>query len=162
MSSIMPKTVDIVNKNGPPTTTGSEVLELVHALMHGYRSLQYRILRDGPHDITHMDAKVLGFFCTHPGATQRDLVQHSGRDKAQMARLVKTLCDKGLLARAADADDKRQVRLSPTADGQAVQRLLRQQAGRLGATATAGLSDAECAQLATLLGRVKANLDAAG
>lgn len=159
MSSIMPKTVDIVNK--PGHSAASDVLELVHAVMHGYRSLQYRILRDGPHAITHMDAKVLGFFSAHPGATQRDLAQHSGRDKAQIARLIKTLCDKGLLARAADDADKRQVCLSLTEDGQTVQRLLGQQAGRLDAMAAAGLSEAERAQLATLLRRVKANLDAA-
>jgi hypothetical protein len=37
-----------------------------------------------------MEGKVLGFFARHPGATQRDLAQHSGRDKAQLARLIKS------------------------------------------------------------------------
>jgi hypothetical protein len=34
-----------------------------------------------------MEGKVLGFFARHPGATQRDLAQHSGRDKAAVATL---------------------------------------------------------------------------
>ena len=58
MSSIMRKNVDIVNQ----TAKDDDVLELVHAVMHDYRSLQYRFLRDGPLDITHMDGKVIGYF----------------------------------------------------------------------------------------------------
>ncbi len=163
MSSIMRKSVDIVNHpRRAPTDAGDDVLDSVHALMHAYRSLQYRALRDGPHDITHMDAKVLGFFARHPGATQRDLALHSGRDKAQLARLVKSLCDKGLLARTSDAEDRRQVRLALTDAGRDVQQVLRTQACRLTATATAGLTEADRAQLATLLERVRANLEAAG
>jgi len=156
MSPIMRKQVDIVNHH--PRTPETDVLELVHAVMHDYRSLQYRFLRDGPHEITHMDGKVLGFFGRRPGATQSDLSQHSGRDKAQLARLIKGLRERGLLQAQADENDKRTVRLSLTADGQAVQRALALQARRLSGQAVAGLSTAERDQLAALLQRVKANL----
>ena len=152
----MRKSVDIVNHS--PAGAEAEVLELVHAVMHDYRSLQYRFLRDGPHEITHMDGKVLGYFGRHPGATQSELAQHSGRDKAQLARLIKGLRERGLLQAQADENDRRTVRLSLTADGQAVQRALAQQAKRLGGQAVAGLSAAERSQLAALLQRVKANL----
>lgn len=127
--------------------------------MHTYRAKQYRFLRDGPHDITHMDGKVLGYFGRHPGATQSDLAQHSGHDKAQMARLIKGLRDRGLLDGEVDDADRRNVRLSLTADGQAVQRALRQQAQRVGAQAVSGLSAADRQQLLALLRRVKNNLD---
>lgn len=156
MSPIMRKQVDNVNHHC--RTPETDVLELVHAVMHDYRSLQYRFLRDGPHEITHMDGKVLGFFGRRPGATQSDLAQHSGRDKAQLARLIKGLRERGLLQAQADEADKRTVRLSLTADGQAVQRALALQARRLSGQAVAGLSAAERDQLAALLQRVKANL----
>ena len=123
------------------------MLELIHTVMHQYRSRQYRALRDGPHDITHMDGKVLGFFERHPGATQSELAQHSGRDKAQLARLIKGLRDAGLLAAVADEADRRNVRLSLTAAGQTVQRELREQAALLSAKAVAGLAKAEQAHL---------------
>jgi len=139
--------------------TDADILELVHELMHEYRSLQYRFLRDGPHDITHMDGKVLGFFGRHPGATQSDLAEHSGRDKAQLARLIKGLRDRDLLTGEVDESDRRSVRLALTADGQAVQKALRQQAKRLGDKAVAGLSAKEKEELATLLQRVKSNLE---
>ena len=135
-----------------------DVLELVHAVMHQVRSRQYRVLRDGPHDITHMDGKVLGYFGRHAGATQSDLAQHSGRDKAQLARLVKGLRDRGLLAGAADADDRRNLRLTLTPAGVALQAQLQQQAQQVARQAMAGLDAEERAQLVALLQRVQANL----
>lgn len=153
----MRKSLDIVNQSN--RAVEDDVLELVHTVMHSYRSQQYRLLRDGPHDITHMDGKVLGYFGRHAGATQKDLALHSGRDKAQLARLIKGLRDRGLLAAEADEADRRNVRLSLTADGQSVQRALQQQARRLSARAVAGLSATDQRQLRALLQRVSSNLD---
>ncbi len=146
--------------SSPTKTALPDPLDIMHSVMHQYRALQYRFLRDGPHDITHMDGKVLGYFGRHPGATQSDLAQHTGRDKAQLARLIKGLRDQGLLQGDVDADDRRSVRLSLTADGLAVQKELRQQAKRLSQKAVEGLSDAEQHQLLALLERVRGNLGA--
>ena len=66
--------------SSPTKTALPDPLDIMHSVMHQYRALQYRFLRDGPHDITHMDGKVLGYFGRHPGATQSDLAQHTGRD----------------------------------------------------------------------------------
>jgi DNA-binding MarR family transcriptional regulator len=142
----------------PIKTTLLDPLDIMHSVMHQYRALQYRFLRDGPHDITHMDSKVLGYFGRHPGATQSDLAQHTGRDKAQLARLIKGLRDQGLLQGDVDADDRRSVRLSLTAAGLAIQKELRQQARRLSQKAVEGLNTAEQQQLLALLARVKDNL----
>jgi DNA-binding MarR family transcriptional regulator len=152
----MSKSDDNVNHVGNAEPT--DVLELIHSVMHEYRALQYRFLRDGPHDITHMDGKVLGFFSRRPGATQSDLAEHSGRDKAQLARLIKGLRDRGLLEATVDEADRRNVKLALTADGKAVQRALGQQARKLGAKAVTGLSEAEQGQLMALIGRVRRNL----
>ena len=156
----MRKTKDNVNHS--PAGGEDDVLELVHRVMHDYRSLQYRLLRDGPHEITHMEGKVLGFFGHHPGATQSDLAQHSGRDKAQMARLIAGLRERGLLTAEVDEQDRRNVRLSLSPDGQAIQRGLRQQGKRLGAKAVSGFSAGEKQQLVALLQRLRENLSASG
>lgn len=150
----MRKKVDIVNH-----ASDDDVLELVHSVMHQYRARQYRILRDGPHDITHMDAKVLSFFSRNPGATQSDLAAHSGRDKAQLARLIGGLRARGLLDGSADADDRRSQRLSLTTDGRAIQKTLKAQALRLSKRAVAGFTAEERERLVALLGRVRINLD---
>jgi len=141
--------------------SSDDLLDLVHTVMHEYRSLQYRFLRDGPHGITHMDGKVLEYFASHPGATQSDLVAHSGRDKAQLGRLIKGLRERGLLEAVSDAADRRSVRLSLTATGKEVRAALQRQAKRLSVKAVAGLDQTEQAQLARLLRIVKNNLSAA-
>lgn len=139
----------------------SEVFETIHTLMHLYRGQQFRALRDGPEAITHMEAKVLGFFGRHPGATPTELVAHSGRDKAQIARLLAGLKERGLLLARPDERDRRSQRLELSAAGVAIQQRLREQAGRLAAVGTQGLSRQDCAQLLQLLRRLEANLQAA-
>jgi DNA-binding MarR family transcriptional regulator len=136
----------------------ADCLELIHAVMHVLRSQRFQALRDSPHGVTHMDSKVLGFFSRQPGATLSELAQHSGRDKAQLARLVAGLRERGLLQGVADEADRRSVCLTLTADGAAVQRALKQQGKRLAVRAVAGLTDAEQAQLRQLLQRVRNNL----
>lgn len=143
---------DNVNQQG-------DVLELVHHVMHQYRSLQYQVLRDGPHDVTHMESKVMHFFGHHPGATQSELAQHSGRDKAQLARLIKGLRERGLLDGEAGEEDRRSVRLQLTHAGRAVLRALRQQTRKVHARALAGMSGDDQQRLVTLLQRVSRNLE---
>lgn len=157
MSSIMQESVDKVNRQDPAS---DEVLELVHQVMHQFRSQLFQALRQGAHEVTHMESKVLRFFVRHPGATQSDLVQHTGRDKAQLARLIKGLRERGLLNAVADEADRRNLRLTPTDEGLAIQRALQRQARELEAQAVTGLAAADKAQLLELLRRVQANLAA--
>jgi DNA-binding MarR family transcriptional regulator len=157
----MRKSVDNVNHVGS-ASAAEAVIELVHAVMHQFRARQYQVLRDGAHDVTHMESKVMGFFSHHPGATLSELVAHSGRDKAQLAKLVKGLRERGLLLGEPDPDDRRNVRLRLSDAGRAVQRALHAQAHALNARAVNGLDATERAQLVALLGRLKANLDAVG
>jgi len=158
--SIMRREVDDVNQSRG--AAADDVLESIHAVMHLYRSLQFRVLRDSAQEVTHMEAKALGFFARHPGATQSDLVAHSGRDKGQLARLLGGLRESGLLEARPDEQDRRSVRLHLTEAGQATQQTLRRQARRLAAEAVKGFSEGERAQLSALLERVRANLEAAG
>jgi DNA-binding MarR family transcriptional regulator len=150
--------VDKVNQKTP--SPALEVLERVHDIMHLYRSAQQRSLRAGPHDLAHMEIKVLGFFARRPGATQSDLAAHSGRDKAQLARLVRGLRDRGLLEAVADEADKRSTRLSLSEEGKAMFAALHVHDGALAEAALAGIPEAERATLLDLLARVHANLEA--
>lgn len=157
----MRKSVDHVNHKASTSSPDEDVLESVHALMHLFRSRQHRVLKDAEHDVSHMEAKTLGFFARHPGATQSELVQHSGRDKGQMARLIGGLRERGLLDAVADESDRRSLRLSVSPAGKEIQQVLAQQARRISAQAVKGLSADERAQLLALLARVRANLDQA-
>lgn len=154
----MRETNDNVNHSHQGREEG--VLDLIHSVMHQYRSQQYQVLRDGPHDITHMESKVLGFFGRCPGATQSDLARHTGRDKAQLARLIKGLRERGLLEGEPDAADRRNLRLRLTEIGAALQIALQGQAKLLNAKAVRGLDGAQREQLMALLQQVSSSLDA--
>jgi DNA-binding MarR family transcriptional regulator len=154
----MRKSVDNVN-HMDSAATADAVLELVHTVMHQFRSLQFQALRDGPHDVTHMESKVMAFFSAHPGATLSDLAQHSGRDKAQLARLVKGLRERELLVGEPDPADRRNIRLALSAAGNAVQQALRRKARSLNGRAVDGLTAEQQRALVALLSQLKANLD---
>jgi DNA-binding MarR family transcriptional regulator len=146
------------NVNHQRARAEDDLMELVHRVMHQYRSEQYQALRGGPSDITHMETKVLGYVGRHPGATQSDLARDSGRDKAQLARLIKGLRERGLLQAEPDPADRRHVRLALTEDGRGLLGLLQQHTRRVASRAVGGLDAAERAQLVALLRRVSANL----
>jgi DNA-binding MarR family transcriptional regulator len=138
----------------------ADVFESIHAIMHLFRSQQFRALRSGPDavELSHMESKALAYFWRNPGATQRDLVLHSGRDKAQVTRLVTALRERGLLEARPDPLDRRSTRLYLSAEGGAAFEQAHRQGRQLAERALAGLSDAECEQLGSLLARVEARL----
>lgn len=154
----MSTTPDKVNQL--PGAPDDDVLDLMHTAMHAYRTLQHQLLRDNPHGITQMDSRVLRYFDQHPGATLSDLAHYSGRDKAQLTRLIKGLRDAGLLQSTVDASDRRNVRISLTAAGAAIQHDLRRQARQLSQKAMAGLNATQQRQLIDLLRQVNENLAA--
>lgn len=166
MSSIMQKQVDEVNQNQgtaqqhPEGQAALQVVDAMHHIMHLYRTQQHRSLRDACHDLAHMEIKVLGFFARRPGGSPSDLVAHSGRDKAQVARLIRGLRERGLLEAEADASDRRSTRVTLSPAGLDLHTALHSHDGELADAALAGLSGQERATLAALLARVRANLAA--
>ena len=132
------------------------LFEQLHALLSLFRSQLHERLRDGPGGVAGMDARVLRFYARHPGASQSDLVQHSQRDKGQIARLVKSLIERGLLQR--DAQAGRRGGLALTAAGQALHDQLHRHHIELTTALGAALSARERTQLAALLQRLQRSL----
>lgn len=155
MSPIMADEIDKVNEL---KGTREDVLELMHGIMHAYRSAYHQRLLDGLHGVTHMDSRVLGYFSRHPGATLSDVSAHSGRDKAQLTRLIKGLRDKGLLQGEVSENDRRNVKLTLTPRGHGIHHALQQEHRRLEARAIADLSEPQLQQLVTLLQQISRNL----
>jgi DNA-binding MarR family transcriptional regulator len=156
----MIKHVDIVNHR--PIEAADEIGEAVHAIRHLYRAHHYRVLRNGPHELAHMEGRVLSFFGRNPGATQSELVAHAARDKGQMARLIVALKGSGLLEARVDEADRRIQRLYLTPAGRSIQASVQRQRLRVARLAVTGLNDDERRQLIELLRRVRSNLEAAG
>jgi len=158
----MKKHVDKVNQNhsAVPASSAQDVFEAIHAIMHLYRARQLRAPLGTEAELTHMEGKVLGFFARNPGATLSDLVAHSGRDKAQLTRLIRALRDKQLLEAQLDETDRRSTRLRLSPGGEAIHGEWHRHGAGAAEQALAGVPDAERAQLLALLERVRGNLDA--
>ena len=156
----MKKHVDKVNQNPATGASAQDVFEALHAIMHLYRARQTRISAGAEAELTHMEGKVLGFFARNPGATLSDLVAHSGRDKAQLTRLIRALRDKALLEAQPDETDRRSTRLRLSPGGEAIHAEWHRHGAGAAEQALAGVPEAERAQLLALLERVRGNLDA--
>ena len=146
----------VKKKAGP---LADDVFASIHTIMHLFRAEQYRVLRKGGYDLTHMEGKILGFFIRHPGETLRDLVAHLKQDKGQLARLIRSLKDQGLLETQAGARDRRSVPLHATREGRRIHQILQRQVRRLSELAVKGLDSDQRRRLVTLLNKVQGNLE---
>lgn len=141
------------------STDADHVLERMHALMHNLKHhMQAAAAEDGS-GLGWMEARCLNYFKGHPGATQSDLVQHSGRDKAQIARIVKGMVERGLLHSQPNPADGRSQVLSVSALGKDLQRKLQWHRAQFEKRMMTGLSDGERTTLVTLLEKLQRNAD---
>ena len=158
MSTIMSKQVDNVNRKALPPA--EEAFELIHAIMHLHRSQQLRSLDDEPSELTHMEGKALAYIARHPGASQSELVLRSRRDKAQIARLIGNLRERGLLETRVDEQDRRSQRLQLTASGQCLHETQQERGRKLARQGMSRLSTEESRLLVYLLQKVEQSLRA--
>ncbi len=97
-----------------------------------------------------------------PGAPQQALVQALGRDKGQMARLIRDLEDHGLLTRSTDERDRRVWRLYLTPEGEARSTWFSALEASVARDLMGHLSADDSAQLTRMLHSVQAQLGALG
>lgn len=149
--------VDHVNQT---RSRGSEeVLETLHTVIHLLRTRLHQQMREHDPQLTPLEARVLGFFARSPGATQRDLAEHSGRDKGQVARLVNGLRERGWLEAEADPEDRRVTRLRLSAAARRQHETVVARRRQLAAGALANFDAAELARLNELLQKLRTNLE---
>jgi DNA-binding MarR family transcriptional regulator len=92
------------------------------------------------------------------GITQSELAERLGIQPATVTNALNRLERNGLVERRADETDQRVSRVFPTAGGKDIRLAIESQWAELEQVTLAGLSDEECEQLLSLLGKVQANL----
>lgn len=85
----------------------AEIFDVLHELLRVFRTRMRQSLESVDPDLTFGELRVLMYVGHHPGCAQRELVEHSHADKAQMARLITQLQDRGSLTRSESAEDRR-------------------------------------------------------
>lgn len=136
-----------------------DIVEAIHAVMHSYRACLFRAMRDNPHGITPMDAKVLNHVARHPGSTQRDLVMHSGKDKGQLARLITGLRKRNLIKVEVDDQDRRSLKLYLTAAGENIQADILEQRQEINGEIRHKLNTTERQTLMDLVEKLRLGID---
>ncbi|GAO72350.1 MarR family winged helix-turn-helix transcriptional regulator [Comamonas sp. E6] len=129
------------------SSIAAEVFEVLHDLLHLFRARLLESLEAVQPGLTFNEFRILMHTGRHPGITQKELVEHSHTDKAQMARTLAQLQDKGWLERSASEADKRVRCLQLSTRGQ---QLFDQLRSRREQIATELLSDFPAAQQALL------------
>ena len=79
--TMQPDNIDPTTSEHPhpgPASASEAAIELIHVVMHQFRSMQFQALCDNGHGLTHMESKALGFFSRCPGATVSDLSLTAG------------------------------------------------------------------------------------
>lgn len=153
----MRQSVDHVNHQ---PASADELLELLHAVVHRLRAHRPPA-GDAADALTPLELRVLGFFARHPGATQRDLAEHSGRDKGQLARLLAGLRERGWLVAEVDPADRRQTRLQLSAQARRRHEAVQAQRRLRAEAALARFDPAARGQLRALLNKLLDALDPA-
>lgn len=141
--------------------SGTEVLDHIHALMHAQgRHMQAAVSAEG-NGLGPMEVRCLRHIAHQEGVTQSDLVAHSGRDKAQIARLIKGLIERGLVTSQPHPVDRRSQVLSVTAEGLVLQRKMQAHLARFETQLLAGFGANETASLVDFLKRLHHNAQGA-
>lgn len=140
------------------STTPEAIFDAISFLNHEIRSRYYQVSREHGAGLAGMEFKALRFIATHKGATQRDLVEHYGRDKGQMARVIDKLKKSDLVQAVADEEDRRIARLQVTDQGQQLHHEFKRLNDEIARQATSTFTDEECGQLFRLLEQMNQNL----
>lgn len=129
----------------------------LHEVQHLFRAHMRQALDETHPELTLNAVRVLMHIGAQPGLTQRELVEHSHADKAQIARLLAQLQQHGWLTRRPDPEDARLRRLHLSARGTRLFVQLQAVQGRIASTLLRRIPAAQQRQLLALLQQVRAN-----
>lgn len=133
------------------SSLSADVFELLHDLLHLFRARLLQSIDIAQPGLTFNEFRILMHTGRHPGITQKELVEHSHTDKAQMARTLAQLQDKGWLERSPSEADKRVRCLQLSAQGRQLFEQLRQQREHIAEDLLRDFPAAEQKQLRALL-----------
>lgn len=141
-----------MNPRTEPTPQAS--LQTLMSLFNGIkRSFHHALGDDSP--VPPQLLRLLQMCEGQPGITQQQLARQSGRDKGQIARMVRDLLDTGLLQREDHPEDRRSHCLRPTRAGQAAVRRFEQAESLVAEQLFGDMNNRELTQLQQQLSRLR-------
>jgi DNA-binding MarR family transcriptional regulator len=157
--NIIPNLVDNINHipmNARAISRQQEVLESLMSLFGGIKRAMRHELGSG---VPPMLLRVLQLCGRQAGITQQGLARLTGRDKGQVARMVKELLELDLLQREDHPEDRRSHCLRPTSAGLAAVRRFEQAEAALAQWLLDGMTPTELGALQRQLGSLQQRID---
>jgi len=156
------KHVDHINhlemKKRPPRQRAALIALL--SLLDGLRqAMRLQLQNEGASAAAPMLLRILLLCQQQPGITQQGIVQQTGRDKGQVARMVKELMAAGLMSREAHPDDRRSHCLRPTEAGLKALEHFEAAEVEVAARVFGDLSSTDLSALTQQFDRLRARLD---
>ncbi|MBT1426158.1 MarR family winged helix-turn-helix transcriptional regulator [Dickeya dianthicola] len=139
-------------------TLDNQTFELLGELIHSIKQRMQESDALTQTGLAPFQARTLGLIARHPGQSQHFLAQCMGRDKAQIARLLKDLEALGLITRQPSPTDRRAQVVSLTKKGEDTHRRFADARTGLLQRAFADVTPEERRQFVQVLQKMKANL----
>lgn len=132
--------------------------ETIFALAQAYRVHIKEAVNANELGLNGMHVRCLHAIANCPQCTANAIVNQLGKDKAQIARLIKDMLDKGWLEKHSSEFDKRSQILSLSSSGKALQQQLMQLEKQLEQSFEAGLTKQELDEFSRISSKMLANL----
>lgn len=142
----------------PTTPLPFAVLDALHDLTHAYRNHMRATLQAMALPFTPNELRVLLYLGHHPLCTHKDVMAHTGADKALVARTLVQMEAAQWLERVPHPQDKRSRHLRLSPQGHAAFAALRAQRQHVGLQMLEGSDPAQQQQLLQLLEHMQRNL----
>jgi DNA-binding MarR family transcriptional regulator len=151
-----------VSRTTAPPDSVATFVAFMTAFGSAQQLLKTRMQDDAEQGLGPLHLRALCLCQRNPGGSQQQLVQSLGRDKGQIARLIRELEERQLLTRTPDERDRRVWCLSVTAEGEAKCSWFSALEASLAHDLFGQLSAADSLQLNTVLRAVQMQIDALG
>ncbi|WP_031569242.1 MarR family winged helix-turn-helix transcriptional regulator [Rheinheimera texasensis] len=132
--------------------------ELLFQVLQNYKTALQRGFKSHQLALSALDAKILKLIAHQGINTPQMLAQYSGRDKAQVTRLLSDMEQRGLIEKVPHPTDKRSVCLVLSADALELIAHIRQIDAAISSQMLAGLDQAQQQTLSLLLQKIADNL----
>ena len=138
--------------------SGEALLDQLNNIIYAATARLRADMDAGGISLAPLEAVALAFLQNHPGATQAEFVQYIGRDKAQVARIIKPVIERGLVVALPDEQDRRLNRLWLTQAGQSLHRRASKIRAELAERMLEDFDPAKRARLGRMLERIAGRL----
>ena len=139
---------------------GAESLTIGYLSRYAHRAF-VKALADElePHGILTAQWSVLRILWDIEGLTQVELAERMRVEKASLTGVLDAMERRGLIIRERNAEDRRKINITLTAQGRRLKPQLLPHAARINRKATRGMTEAETLELRRLLEKVIQNLE---